>query len=185
MLNDDGISWKTNFTNTMYLQNKLWPNDVAINIHMLPITNGPTSQHVTFQKIKYVFGKSLQNSIFIESDDNLYQSFSVFENEVIDFFDTPVDQIVGVTLLAKLDAIGGESMKVDAIEIESWQGENLRFVITTDSPEWKLLQNCKIKDPWWHDPAPRFSNFDTEPLTWDDIGFKIKEHEGFKVIQGG
>ncbi len=75
MLNDDGISWKTNFTNTMYLQNKLWPNDVAINIHMLPITNGPTSQHVTFQKLKYVFGKSLQNSIFIENDDNFIPVF--------------------------------------------------------------------------------------------------------------
>ena len=185
MLNDDGISWKTRFTNTMYLQNKLWPNDVSINMHMLPVTDGANSQHVTFQKIKYVFGKSLQNSIFIQKDENLYKSFSVFENEVIDFFDTPVDQVVGVTLLAKLDAIGGDSMKVDTLEIESWQGENLRFMITTDSPEWKLLQNCDTKDPWWHDPSPRFSNFNTEQLTWDDIGFTIKEHEGFKVIQGG
>ena len=108
MLNDDGISWKTRFTNTMYLQNKLWPNDVSINMHMLPVTDGANSQHVTFQKIKYVFGKSLQNSIFIQKDENLYKSFSVFENEVIDFFDTPVDQVVGVTLLAKLDAIGGK-----------------------------------------------------------------------------
>ena len=185
MLNDDGISWKTRFTNTMYLQNKLWPNDVSINIHMLPITNGPQSQHVTFQKIKYVFGKTLQNSLFVQHDDNLYKSFSVFENDVIDFFDTPVDQVIGVTLLAKLDAIGGKSMNVDALEIESWQGENLRFMITTDSPEWKLLQTCGIKDPWWHDDTPRFSNFTKEPVTWDDIGFTIKEHEGFKVIQGG
>ena len=145
MLNDDGISWKTRFTNTMYLQNKLWPNDVSINIHMLPITNGPQSQHVTFQKIKYVFGKTLQNSLFVQNDVNLYKSFSVFENDVIDFFDTPVDQVIGVTLLAKLDAIGGKSMNVDALEIESWQGENLRFMITTDSPEWKLLQTCGIK----------------------------------------
>ena len=78
MLNDDGISWKTRFTNTMYLQNKLWPNDVSINMHMLPVTDGANSQHVTFQKIKYVFGKSLQNSIFIQKDENLYNLYLLF-----------------------------------------------------------------------------------------------------------
>ena len=77
-------------------------------------------------------------------------------------------------------------VKVDALEIESWQGENLRFMITTDSPEWKLLQNCDIKDPWWHDDTARFSNFTKEPLTWDDIGFTIKnKYDRFTVIEGG
>lgn len=50
MLNDSGISWKGRFTNTMYLNNKLWPNDVTINIHMMPVTAKGTSQHITFQK---------------------------------------------------------------------------------------------------------------------------------------
>ena len=119
MLNDSGISWKGRFTNTMYLNNKLWPNDVTINIHMMPVTAKGTSQHITFQKIKYIFHKTLQNSVFIHHDENIFKCFDMFDNEVLDFFEAPVDQIVGVTLLAKLDAIGGDNMKVDALEIES------------------------------------------------------------------
>jgi hypothetical protein len=109
----------------------------------------------------------------------------MFDNEVLDFFEAPVDQIVGVTLLAKLDAIGGENMKVDALEIESWQGENLSFMITDESPEWTILQNNKTKNPWWHDPSPRISNFTKDKLTWEEIGFTIDNNEGFRVIQGG
>ena len=112
-------------------------------------------------------------------------TFDMFDNEVLDFFEAPVDQIVGVTLLAKLDAIGGENMKVDALEIESWQGENLSFMITDESPEWAILQGKKIKDPWWHDASPRISNFTKDKLTWEEIGFKIDNNEGFRVIQGG
>lgn len=185
MLNDSGISWKGRFTNTMYLNNKLWPNDVTINIHMLPVTAKGTSQHITFQKIKYMFHKTLQNSVFIHHDENIYKCFNMFDNEVLDFFEAPVDQIVGVTLLAKLDAIGGENMKVDALEIESWQGENLSFMITDESPEWTILQNNKTKNPWWHDPSPRISNFTKDKLTWEEIGFTIEHNEGFRVIQGG
>ena len=157
MLNDNGISWKGRFTNTMYLNNKLWPNDVSINVHMLPVTAKGASQHITFQKVKYMFGRILQNSVFINSDENIFKVFNTFDNEVVDFFETPVDQIVGVTLLAKLDAIGGENMKVDALEIESWQGENLRFIISESSPENALLQSSTINNPWWMDKSPRFS----------------------------
>jgi hypothetical protein len=109
----------------------------------------------------------------------------MFDNEVLDFFEAPVDQIVGVTLLAKLDAIGGDNMKVDALEIESWQGENLSFMITDESPEWAILQSNKTKDPWWHDSSPRISNFIKDKLTWEEIGFTIEHNEGFRVIQGG
>jgi len=185
MLNDNGISWKGRFTNTMYLNNKIWPNDVFINVHMLPVTAKGASQHITFQKVKYMFSRILQNSLFINSDENIFNVFDTFDNDVIDFFETPVDQIVGVTLLAKLDAIGGDNMKVDALEIESWQGENLNFMITPDSPEWALLQKVKTKNPWWHDQGPRISNFTKNKLTWEEIGFTIDNNDKFRVIQGG
>ena len=97
-----------------------------------------------------------------------------------------VDQVVGVCLLAKMNSIAGEHLQVNALEIESWQGENLRFVITPDSPEYGLMNECGIKNAWWFEKSPRFSNFTKQTLTWDDLGFKIDDNnDRFKIIKGG
>ena len=66
---DDGLIWRTRFTNTLYVQNKLWPNDTDVSIHMTPIAEDSKQQHIAFEKIKYVFNKILQNSLFIDNNN--------------------------------------------------------------------------------------------------------------------
>lgn len=182
---DDGLIWRTRFTNTLYIQNKLWPNDTDISLHMTPITEDSKQQHVAFEKIKYVFNKILQNALFINFDKE-HQLFEKFNNDIIDFFEKPVDQVVGICLFNKLNAMIGDCLRVDTLEIESWQGENLRFIISESSPENALLQSSTINNPWWMDKSPRFSNFTKEILTWAQLGFTISEtNDKFKIIKGG
>tara|TARA_R110000772_G_scaffold81471_6_gene173329 strand:- start:713 stop:1276 length:564 start_codon:yes stop_codon:yes gene_type:complete len=186
MLNDDGLIWKTKFTNLLYLNNKLWPNDTEISLHMTPMTDDSKHQHIAFEKYKYIFARVLQNSLFIENDVKTHENFVPLDNDLIDFFARPVDQVVGVCLLAKLNSIAGEYLKIDAVQIESWQGENLKFIISQTSPETDMMENCGIKNPWWYDDSPNFSNFTTKKLTWDELGFKIQDSDDrFKIIQGG
>ena len=45
MLIEDGMSWKTRFTNTILLNNKLWPNDYEVNIVFVPQTDNPAVQN--------------------------------------------------------------------------------------------------------------------------------------------
>jgi len=186
MLNDDGLIWRTRFTNAIYLQNKLWPNDTEVSLHMTPVTNNAQEQHLAFDKIKYVFAKTLQNSLFVQSTEEQYNKFSNLDNCIVDFFDKPIDQIVGICLLSKLNAMTDEFLKINVVEIESWQGENLRFVISENSPEYDLLKDCKIEKPWWNNPLPVFSNFTKQSLTWSELGFIIENtNEKFKIIKGG
>jgi hypothetical protein len=103
----------------------------------------------------------------------------------LDFANRPIDQIVGVTVFSKLDAIGSDYFKIEQVEIESWQGENLRFIINANAPEWELIESKKGEYCWWTDPQPNFSSFDKNQLTWNEIGFKIKEEKQFTVIKGG
>ena len=111
----------------------------------------------------------------------------VLENFLLIFKNgSPVDQIVGVCLFSKLNAIAGEHLSVDTLEIESWQGENLRFIISEDSPEYDLLRNQDTQNPWWMDPSPRFGNTKPNSLTWEQLGFTISDSEkGFRIIKGG
>jgi len=186
MLNDDGLIWRSRFTNTLFLNLKLWPNDTEISLHMTPMTDEPQQQHTAFEKYKYVLAKFMQDSIFIEHKKEEFTAFENLNNEVIDFFSKPVDQVVGVCLLTKLNSIAGEYLQVSAIEIDSYQGENLKFVITQDSPEYTLMTESDIANPWWFEKSPRFSNFTKHTLTWDDLGFKINSvHDRFKIIKGG
>ena len=186
MLNDDGLIWKSRFTNTLFLNLKLWPNDTEISLHMTPMTDESNQQHIAFEKYKYVMAKFMQDSIFIEHKKDEYTAFENLNNEVIDFFSRPIDQVVGVCLLAKMNSIAGEFLQVSAIEIDSYQGENLKFVITQDSPEHSLMCESGITNPWWFEKSPRVSNFTTQSLTWNDLGFKIDNNmDRFKIIKGG
>ena len=186
MLNDDGLVWKSRFTNSLFLNLKLWPNDTEVSLHMTPMTNNPQEQHTAFEKYKYVMSRFMQDSIFITNNEKEHTAFANLKNDVIDFFSRPIDQVVGVCLLAKLNAIAGEYLQVSAVEIDSYQGENLKFIITNDSPEYALMNESGIKNAWWFEKSPRFSNFANYNLTWNDLGFTINNtHDKFKIIKGG
>lgn len=181
---DDGMQWRTKFTNVVLVNNRLWPNDTEITVSFQPQSDDPETQNLTFEKYKYVLFKILQNSVFIESDQKIYDLFSKFNDKVIDFANKPVDQIIGVTMFSKLQHIGGDCLKINQIDIESWQGENLKFIINENAPEWELIdqqnQYC-----WWTDDQPNFSSFSKDRLTWNDLGYTITDSKRFTVIKGG
>lgn len=185
MFIEDGMSWKTRFTNTLLISDKIWPNETDITLHLEPQLNNPDIQNITFEKYKYCFVKICQNSIFIDDKLENYQTFETYSDYVIDFPQRPVDQMVGVVFFSKLNAIGGDALKLSALTIESWQGENLSFTITQDSPEWDFVPNTAKQYYWWNDPEPNFSNFSKDRLTWEQIGFNIKNMKShLTVIQG-
>ena len=182
---EDGIIWKTRFTNTVLLADRLWPNDTEITLHLTPRNNDAESQNITFEKYRYTFVKILQNSVFITTNKNDYRTFFKYTKSLIDFPVKPIDQIVGVCLFAKLNSIGGETLRVNAIDIESWQGENLKFIITKDSPEWEFVPKTHEQYFWWNDAEPNFTNIGKDRLTWPEIGFKISDVKShLTVIQG-
>lgn len=187
MLGEDTICFRTRFTNSLLLSNKIWPNDYDCSIHFVPQTDDQQLQNSTYEKYKWVFARAFQNSIFISQDAQIHKSVAPFNNDVIDFVSEPVDQIVGVTIMSKLNSIGGEYLKVTKCEIESWQGENLRYNINAESPEWQVLHDLEKEttNPWWLSAKPMFSNFQKEVLTWEEIGFKIDSSSKLKVIKGG
>lgn len=186
MLNENGIIYKTRFTNTLLLQNKLWPNDTEVSLHMIPQTDDFNHQQIAYEKYKYVFAKILQNSIFVNDDSKEIKSISKFNNQIVDFFTKPVDQIVGVCLLKKLNSIAGEYLHVETVEIESWQGENLKFIISENSTEYELMVADSKKNSWVYDASPRFNNFGNKNLTWNDLGFTISDkNDSFRIIKGG
>ena len=187
MLSEDSICFKTRFTNTMLLSGKLWPNDYDLAVHFTPQTDDQKLQNITYEKYKWVFGRVLQNSIFITNDKKMYKDVENLKNDIIDFVSDPVDQIIGVTIMSKLNSIGGEYLKVQCLEIESWQGENLRYTINADSPEWDVIHDLEkeIEKPWWLSGQPNFSNFEKTHLTWEEIGFTINAESKLKLVKGG
>jgi len=185
MLVEDGMSWRTRYTNSVLIGNKIWPNDTEVTIHFSPCTDDPKQQHITFEKYKYVFNKILQNSVFVENQKQ-YEVFKNYNEYVIDFCQRPVDQIVGVSLFAKLNSIGGDFLKINLLQIESWQGENIKFVINEESPEWDIIKTPDKEYNWLWDKNPHWSNFKKTKLTWEEIGFIINDYENsFTVIKGG
>lgn len=184
MFIEDSIVWRTRFSNSLLLSNKIWPNDTDVTLHLVPCNEDPNLQHITFEKYKYCFVKILQNSIFINNQKE-HKIFKPYSNYVIDFPERPVDQMVGVCLYSKINSIGGTNLKLNALEIESWQGENIRFIITETSPEWDFLPNEPKEYYWWQDPQPNFTCFENKRSTWEEIGFNIKDSDShLTVIQG-
>ena len=75
---DDGMQWRTRFTNIVLVNNKMYPNDTEIKVTFQPKTNDAQTQNLTFEKYKYFLVKVLQNSMFIQKNEKHYNFFKQF-----------------------------------------------------------------------------------------------------------
>ena len=47
---DDGMQWRTRFTNVVLVNNKMYPNDTEIKVTFQPKTNDAQTQNLTIEK---------------------------------------------------------------------------------------------------------------------------------------
>ena len=151
------------FTAGVWYNNALQMNNYVTRIHLYTNSTDPVNQNTAFERLKYFVYYELDSSIFIDRAESEQCSQLVSAGlKITPMPGPPFDQMVGIMLYYKLNAIMEQRLVITDVEISSSMGENLVYLHDEDEDTADI-----IKPEWW--TTPDLSHCDTDLVQSDKI----------------
>ena len=154
-------------------------NVYVLQLGIDPIEDAHGDIGIGIQKIKHLIGNYLQNSIFINQNNNLVKHLSEMENNIVYLPCEPYDYYIGSILFSKFVAITEKYFEINYIKVASAVGDQVQYTIT--SP-----YDCGLEldgDYWWN--IDSVSTGQTNTITWDELNLTHPPKFQPNVVQGG
>jgi len=143
------------FTAGIYQDGKLIMNNYNLGLWMTTNSENSVDQSISFERIKYFIYTQIDNTIFINSNQKAQCTlFSKAGLDITTLPSDPVDQIIGIMLYYKLNAITEDRMIIMETEISSTYGANMTYLHS----EFENTTGYRRPD-WWTTPDLIHSNF--------------------------
>jgi hypothetical protein len=121
------------FTAGIYYGEEICMNHYTVTMHMLTNKGSAESYNTAFERIKYLVYNELDSAIFISiSQQDKCKQLSMAGLKVITMPGDPVDQLIGLMLHYKLNAIVEDYILIEETEISSILGENIIYLHSND-----------------------------------------------------
>jgi hypothetical protein len=135
------------FTAGVYWEGRMIMNNYVARAYMMTNTADHACQNTAFERMKYFVYGELGSTIFVNQDNTeVCQQLIQAGLKVTTLPGEPVDQIIGIMLYCKLNAVMEDYMIIHEIEISSDLGENMIYLHAAD----ESLGPLEILG-WWHD----------------------------------
>ena len=133
------------FTAGIYHDGKLIMNNYNLTLWMTTNSENSVDQTISFERIKYFVYTKIDNTIFINSNQKAQCTlFSKAGLSITTMPANPVDQLVGIMLYYKLNAITEGRMIIMETEISSTYGANMTYL----HADFENTSGYKQPD-WW------------------------------------
>lgn len=143
------------FTAGVYYADEMRMNHYTLVLHMLTNSTDPASHNVAFERIKYFVYNKLDSSIFINQDySDKCQQYIDAGLAVTTLPGEPVDQLIGLMLYYKLNAIMEDRILVDETEVSSLLGENMIYLHRENE-----ITDIGTLPDWWTTPDPAHNDY--------------------------
>ena len=143
----------------IYFDDRLQINQYNINMSLMTKSADPRSTNIAMDRIKaFIYGE-LDSTIFItEKNQQQADALSALGVNVTTLPEEPVDQIVGMMLYYKLNAIMEGRMTITQLEISSSLGDNVWYLHDEED-----LSGPFASDGWWHQSTVQHETITTQP----------------------
>lgn len=143
------------FTAGIFHDGKLIMNNYNLRLWMTTNSENSVDQTISFERIKYFVYTQIDNTIFINSNQKAQCTlFSKAGLDITTLPGDPVDQIIGIMLYYKLNAITEERMIIMETEISSTYGANMTYLHS----DFENTSGYKQPD-WWTSADLTHSDF--------------------------
>lgn len=143
------------FTAGVYYGGEMRMNHYTLTLHMTTNSTDAVSHNIAFERIKYFVYHCLDSTVFINRQhEEQCNRFIAAGLTVTTMPGEPVDQLVGLMLYCKLNAIMEDRIVVDETEISSMLGENMIYLHDDN-------ETTDVKSPpdWWTTSDPGHSDY--------------------------
>jgi hypothetical protein len=172
-----------NFLTAVHFEDTFYTNAYDITLSMLVETNSIYEQNIAISRVEYFLKNTLENSILInakfEEATDKYRTAGI---KICHLPEDPLDQILGMVLLLKLNAVMENKLRITDMVISSAMSDGIRCSIVAESAESVLSGNY-----WWNSPCLSLNNFDETGIDrakviklfnndeWINLGLSFKE----------
>ena len=141
------LHYSFDFTAGFYYNGSMHMNNYSVRLWMMTATLDSESHNIAFDRIKFFVASALDSGVFINSaETEQCQLLAKAGVKIITLPDEPVDQLIGIMLYCKLNALCEDRMIVGEVELTSDHGGEVTYIHGDDEPIGPYDQ-----DGWWHD----------------------------------
>lgn len=142
------------FTAGIWYNDALRMNNYSLRLWMTTNTESRTDHMVAFDRIKYFIYTQIDSTIFInQQHKDQCQQLAKAGLDITTMPGEPVDQLVGLMLYYKLNAITEDRMVIVETELASTQGENMTYLHSDfettsgyEQPDWWTCSDLTHSD---------------------------------------
>lgn len=154
------LQYELDFSAGIYYEGRLQLNQYAVSLQLLTQNSNSLITNIAMERLKAFVYSELCDTVFVgPADQEKAEMLSILGINVTTLPDEPVDQIIGIMLYCKLNAVMENQMLVTKLDIQSYLGDSVWYQHDEDDVIGPFRD-----EGWWHEAGCRHS-FDTEPQT--------------------
>jgi hypothetical protein len=149
------LKYDMHFTAGIYYNDSLRMNNYSLRLWMTTNSENTADQNISFERIKYFVYTQMDSTIFINNKlEDQCRQFVDFGLNITTIPGDPVDQLIGIMLYYKLNAITEDRMIIVETELGSAQSENMTYLHS----DFENTTGYEQPD-WWTTPDLTHSDF--------------------------
>lgn len=131
---------------SIFYNGEIRSNFYSVEIGMLTNCTDPREQNIAFDRIRYLFSDILDSAMIIQDTHTQeIANFARAGHRLVIVPELPIDQILGIVLYCKLNAICEEKLLITSVCISSRLGEGVTYAIDANDIGEKF-----DSDGWWN-----------------------------------
>lgn len=175
------IKFETMFTAGVHWLDKLYMTNYTVKIKMLINSADIQEQNIAMHRLKCMLQEQFSNSVFVnQTNQKQIKQYLAAGVSVSPLPEEPLDQIIGIMLFCKLNAVMEERLFITSLDLSSEIGD---LIVYTHS-EGEAIGPF-ASEGWWHSEEPIHNEISKyakrinderivemqKKQTWKDYGF--------------
>ena len=133
----------------IHLRGSFYVNTYEMTLSMLVETDAIREQTIAMERLNYFLTDMLQHCLLIQNTEKVsIKNYKKAGLKICELPEEPSDQIIGMVLLQKLNAIMEDRMSVTDLTLGSVLSEGIRYHIVAE-----VAESVMSGDFWWNKPC--------------------------------
>jgi hypothetical protein len=135
------------FTAGIFYAGQMRMNNYQVKLHLITNSDEGDDHNIALDRIKYFLHNQLNSTVFINgAESDQCKAFASSGLKITTLPEEPLDQVIGIMLYCKLNAILEDRMIIDEVEICSELGENIIYLHGEEDAQGPFAESG-----WWRD----------------------------------
>jgi hypothetical protein len=161
------LQYDLDFLAGVYYDNQLQMNRYSVSMNLLTKTKDSASTNIALDRVKLFVASAMESTVFINQNNQEQAEFmQMIGINVTTLPEEPVDQIVGMMLYYKLNAIMEGRMEIVNLDISSALGDLVWYQHDEEDMAGPFAEHG-----WWHESNMKHDT--VEPETVSDNVVKV------------